>query len=237
MGCTSTPSPSRRMVLGWGTWGTRAQPEHVPVPRRRSACSLRPRRHNSLPGRRSALPRPDKVPRSQWGWAPVWVWPWLGHRVKAGASAPCHGHTWLCQAGQGGSGAPLGADVLQGPRFGWEGRKGPGEECGGHGSCLHPARSSPSPQGSEFLHGAECSCSPKPQNLGVLSREMSMGFSALRAGSAPLVGAAMGSALPKGAQAVGMVQGWLLSPCCSPPSSPAQPCGEASADVQVLNYR
>lgn len=110
---------------------------------------------------------------------------------------------------------------------------------GAWGTWLLPAScpQHPQPPGSEFLHGAECSCSPKPQNLGVLSREMSMGFSALRAVSAPLVGAAMGSALPERAQAVGMVQGWLLSPCCSPPSSPAQPCGEASADVQVLNYR
>lgn len=65
-------------------------------------CAACARRHNSLPSGRSALPRPDKVPQPKPGWAPVWVCSPLGHRVKAGTSAPSHGH---CTAVPGRAGA------------------------------------------------------------------------------------------------------------------------------------
>lgn len=119
------PSLCHRMVLGRGP---RAVQQECPCPHlcagRQRCPAASARRHNSLPSGRSALPRSDKVPRPQRGWAPVWVWPppWT----------PCQG--WcLCpeswppgsSARQGrGCGAALGADVLAGRGGGGLGSEG-----------------------------------------------------------------------------------------------------------------
>lgn len=105
-------STSRRMVLGYGpgeavpgrggdisqgcTASMSLSPARLTGCQRCHCCYCR---QNSLPSGRSALPRPDKVPQPERGWAPVWVWPWLGHCVKAGASAPSHGHCVRCPGG------------------------------------------------------------------------------------------------------------------------------------------
>lgn len=129
----------------------------------RAACA---RRHNSLPSGYSALPRPDKVPQPERGWAPVWVWSLLGFRVKAGASALSHGH---CAAVPGRAGAlghrwmpmPCRAPALNGRGEGGLGTMGDTDPASPpqvlptpspprlHASCLH-AQCCPAP-----LHGRE----------------------------------------------------------------------------------
>lgn len=74
---------------------------------------------------------PDKVLR---GWARVWVWSLLGHCVKAGASAPSHGHCSSARQGRS-SGAVPSADALQGPCGRWERKRGAGMH-GRHRPCL-----------------------------------------------------------------------------------------------------
>lgn len=145
-----SPSPSCWMVLGWGPGGavpgqkggTRASPSLAcPAgPQRCSAASTR--RHNSLPSRRSVLPKPDKVPQPERGRAPVWVWSPFGHCVKAGASAPSHGHHRAAVPGRAGAlelcrlPMPCRAPTLAG-----RGEGGGLGSRGGHGPCLLTSRS------------------------------------------------------------------------------------------------
>jgi len=117
------PSPSRGMALGWGAGGAVPGWRGGRPPGVHSERVPGAHRHNSLRRSRSALPRPDKAPRPERGWAPVWVWSRFGRGVKAGASARSHGHR---AAVPGSAGAPeqRGCRRLAGPPRRLGGEKG-----------------------------------------------------------------------------------------------------------------